>query len=235
MIHMAIVEDEKVYVDELLTYIKRFQQENGYQIETVWFPDGCDITDDYEAKFDIILMDIQMKFLDGMSAAKKIRDLDQDVILIFITNMTDYAIRGYEVGAMDYIVKPVTYFAFSEKLKRAIKRLHNKDTHYISVPVENGIRKIDISTIFYVESHGHNLCYKSKEIELESRGTMNQLEKVLTPYGFFRNSKSFLVNMQYVDAIEDNRCVVHGEYLPISRTKKKEFMQKLLEYMSEVM
>lgn len=235
MIRMAIVEDEKVYVDELLAYIRQFQQENGQQIETVWFPDGCDITDNYEGNFDIILMDIQMKFLDGMSAAKKIRRLDPDVIIIFITNMTDYAIRGYEVGAMDYVVKPVTYFAFSEKLKRAIKRLHKKDTQYISIPVENGIRKVDISTIFYVESRGHNLCYKTEDIELESRGTMNQLEKTLTPYGFFRNSKSFLVNMQHVEAIEENQCVVHGEHLPISRTKKKEFMQKLLEYMSEVM
>lgn len=232
---LAIVEDEKMYVDILMEYIEKFQKETDLRIEAVWFRDGCDITDEYDSSFDIILMDIQMKFLDGMSAAKKIRELDQDVVIIFITNMTDYAIRGYEVGAMDYIVKPVTYFSFSEKLKRAVKRIRNKTTHYISVPVESGIRKLDISKIYYVESHGHNLCYKSEEIELESRGTMNALEKTLTPYGFFRNSKSFLVNMRYVEAIQENQCMVHGEYLPVSRAKKKEFMQTLLRYMSEVM
>ena len=235
MIQMAIVEDEKIYADELTRYITQFQQETDYQIETTWMKDGSDIADEYEAKYDIILMDIQMKMMDGMSAAKKIRESDPDVIIIFITNMTDYAIRGYEVDAMDYVVKPVTYFAFSEKLKRAIARVRNKNTHYISIPVEGGIRKIDISTLIYVESHRHNLCYKTEKMELESRGTMNELEKLLTPYGFFRNGKSFLVNMQYVEAIQDNQCTVHGEKLPVSRAKKKEFMQKLLEYMSEVM
>ena len=147
MIRMAIVEDEKIYVDKLMEYIQKLQDENGYQIEVKWFQDGCDITDGYDSNYDIILMDIQMKFLDGMSAARKIRELDQDVIIIFITNMTDYAIRGYEVGAMDYIVKPVSYFAFSEKLKRAIKKICTRSTHYISVPVEGGIRKIDISSV----------------------------------------------------------------------------------------
>lgn len=235
MIRMAIVEDEKIYADELTAYIEKLQKENGYQIETTWLKDGSDIADEYDARYDIILMDIQMKIMDGMSAAKKIRERDQDVIIIFITNMTDYAIRGYEVDAMDYIVKPVTYFAFSEKLKRAIARIRNKNTHYISIPVEGGIRKIDIAALFYVESHGHNLCYKTADMELESRGTMNELEKLLTPYGFFRNGKSFLVNMQYVESIQDNQCTVHGETLPVSRAKKKEFMQKLLEYMSEVM
>lgn len=232
---VAIVEDEELYVNILLDYIEKFQKETDQQIEYVWFRDGCDITDGYDGSFDIILMDIQMKFLDGMSAARKIRELDQDVIIIFITNMTDYAIRGYEVEAMDYIVKPVTYFSFSEKLKRAVRRISNKRTHYISIPVESGVRKLDISTIYYVESHGHNLCYRSENVELESRGTMNALEKMLTPYGFFRNSKSFLVNMRYVEAIQENQCVVHGEHLPVSRTKKKDFMQMLLKYMSEVM
>lgn len=235
MIRMAIVEDEKIYVDKLMEYIQKLQDENGYQIEVKWFRDGCDITDGYDSNYDIILMDIQMKFLDGMSAARKIRELDQDVIIIFITNMTDYAIRGYEVGAMDYIVKPVSYFAFSEKLKKAIKKICTRSTHYISVPVEGGIRKIDISTIYYVESHGHNLCYKAEELELEVRGTMNELEKVLSLYDFFRCSKSFLVNMQYVEAIQENQCIVHGERLSVGRTKKKEFMQKLLNYMREVM
>lgn len=235
MIQVAIVEDEKNYVDKLMEYIRELRDENGYQIEAKWFRDGCDITDGYNSSYDIILMDIQMKFLDGMSAARKIRELDQDVIIIFITNMTDYAIRGYEVGAMDYIVKPVSYFAFSEKLKRAIKKIRTKNTHYISLPVEGGIRKLDISTLYYVESHGHNLCYKAEGLELEVRGTMNELEKLLSPYGFFRCSKSFLVNMQYVEAIQENQCIVHGEYLSVGRAKKKEFMQTLLKYMSEVM
>ena len=235
MIHIAIVEDEKIYADRVQEYIRRFQKETKDPIEMTWFWDGCDITDDYNGSFDIILMDIQMKFQDGMSAARKIREMDQDVIIMFLTNMPDYAISGYEVGALDYLLKPVQYFEFSQKLKKAVNKIKSKDRHYISIPIESGIRKVDIATIFYVESHGHNLCYKSEEIEMESRGTMSELEKLLTPYGFFRNSKSYLVNMQYVEAIQDSYCIVHGERIPVSRAKKKEFTQTLLTYMSAVM
>lgn len=235
MIRLAIVEDEEIYVNTLMEYLKKFQEETEYQIETVWFRDGCDITDEYTGNFDVILMDIQMKFMDGMTAAQKIREMDNEVIIVFITNRTDYAIRGYEVGAMDYIVKPITYFSFHEKLKRILKRIGNKKTHYISIPIEGGIQKVDISSIYYIESQRHNLIYKLPERELRCRGTMNELEQLLAPYGFFRNSKSFLVNMQYVEGIQENECIVHGERLPVGRAKRKEFMQELLKHMSEVM
>lgn len=235
MIRLAIVEDEEVYVNTLMDYLKKFQAETEYQIETVWFRDGCDITDGYTGNYDVILMDIQMKFMDGMTAAQKIREMDSEVTIVFITNRTDYAIRGYEVGAMDYIVKPITYFSFNEKLKRILKRMKSKETHYISIPIEGGIQKVDIASIYYIESQRHNLIYKLPETELRCRGTMNDLEQLLVPYGFFRNSKSFLVNMRYVEGIRENECIVHGERLPVGRAKKKEFMQELLNHMSEVM
>lgn len=235
MIRLAIVEDEEVYVNTLMDYLKKFQAETVYQIETVWFRDGCDITDGYTGNYDVILMDIQMKFMDGMTAAQKIRKMDSEVTIVFITNRTDYAIRGYEVGAMDYIVKPITYFSFNEKLKRILKRMKSKETHYISIPIEGGIQKVDIASIYYIESQRHNLIYKLPETELRCRGTMNDLEQLLVPYGFFRNSKSFLVNMRYVEGIRENECIVHGERLPVGRAKKKEFMQELLNHMSEVM
>ena len=72
---LAIVEDEKNFADNILGYLQSFQKETGYQIETVWFQDGCDIAEEYKSDFDIILMDIQMRFMDGMTAARKIREM----------------------------------------------------------------------------------------------------------------------------------------------------------------
>ena len=229
---LAIVEDEKIYVEKIKSYLKRYQNEFGYEIRSVWFDDGSEIIENYSGDYDIILMDIQMKFLDGFSTAKKIRELDQEVIIIFITNMTNYAIRGYEVDAMDYIVKPVEYFSFSTKLERAVRRIHKKEKHYISIPIKGGIRKMELAQIYYIESQGHMLRYKTAEGELECRDILQQMENLLVPYGFFRCSKSYLVNMQYVDAIRENECVVQGERLPVGRAKKKEFMKKMLNYMS---
>ena len=79
-------------------------------------------------------MDIQMRFMDGMTAAEKIRTLDHEVIIMFITNMIQYAVRGYEVDAMDYVVKPVEYFAFSQKLDKAIGRMKRQCRHIYRSP-----------------------------------------------------------------------------------------------------
>lgn len=234
MIEIAIVEDEDLYVDQLTEYIDRYSMESGYDINITRFYDGDEITRDYRGDYDIIMMDIQMKFMDGMSAAEKIRELDKEVIILFITNMTQYAIRGYQVDALDYMVKPIEYFSFSQKLDRAIDRMKCQDLSFISIPVEDGIQKLDISKIYYVESQGHNLIYKTKRNVFISRGTMKDLEDILQKYGFFRSNKGYLVNMAHVDGVQDNCCVIGDEQLPISRARRKQFMDAMANYMSEV-
>ena len=234
MIHLAIVEDELLYVRQLMEYVEQYQRESGNEIKVTRFADGDEIVEGYTGEFDIILMDIQMRFLDGMSAAEQIRRLDQEVIIIFITNMTQYAIRGYEVDALDYMVKPIEYFSFSQKLDRAIRRLKKGDRHYISIPLEDGIQKLSIDEILYVESQGHAMNYHTLKDIYVSRGTMKELEEILVPYGFFRSGKGFLVNMKYVDGMKENCCLIRGERIPVSRMKRKPFMDALLQYMSEV-
>ena len=197
-----------------------------------FYSDGDEIEEKYKAVYDIILMDIQMRFMDGMTAAERIRKHDKEVIIIFITNMIQYALKGYEVDAMDFIVKPVEYFSFSSKLKRAIDRLPEKETKYISVPVETGVRKIPLGEVYYVESLGHNLIFNMKSEVLSTRGTMKELEKELSGYGFFRVSKSFIVNMKYAEGIKEGNCLIYGKLIPVSRQKKKEFMETLMEYIN---
>ena len=157
LIHVAIVEDEPLFVQQLKEYIGRYEKDRGRRIKITTFADGEDITDDYRGGYDIILMDIQMRFMDGMTAAEKIRTLDHEVIIMFITNMIQYAVRGYEVDAMDYVVKPVEYFAFSQKLDKAIGRMKKAVQTYISVPTEDGLQKLAVSDIYYIESQGHNM------------------------------------------------------------------------------
>ena len=101
MIHIAIVEDEAFYVQQIQNYMERYRQESRREISVTVYSDGEDILDNYKGDYDIILMDIQMRFMDGMTAAKNIRKLDDAVVIMFITNMTQYAVQGYEVDALD--------------------------------------------------------------------------------------------------------------------------------------
>ncbi len=235
MIHLAIVEDEQLYIDQLTEYIHRYEAEKKLKFKISVFSDGAEIVEDYKGVYDIIFLDIQMKFMNGMDAAEKIRELDPNVVIIFITNMTQYAVRGYEVDALDYIVKPVEYFSFSQKFSRALGRIKKDEAVYISIPLEDGILKVAVDDIDYIESQSHSMIYYTKKGTFHSRGTMRGLEEKLCNYGFFRANKGYLVNMKHVDGVADNCCLIGGGKLPISRTRRKPFMDALIRYMSEVM
>ena len=131
MIHIAVVEDDQNYADQIMSYLDRFAQENQLDIRTQCFRDGMEIAEGYTPVYDVILLDIEMPLLDGMSTAEHIRQKDPDVILIFITNLAQYAIRGYSVNALDYVLKPVGYAAFAMKLQKACRILAGRETRYV--------------------------------------------------------------------------------------------------------
>ena len=97
MIKIAIVED--AVRDQLTDYVRRYTRQYGTEFEVTCFTDGDEILENYRPAFDIIFLDVEMKRLNGMETAQRIRELDDDVLLIFITNMAQYAIKGYSVGA----------------------------------------------------------------------------------------------------------------------------------------
>ena len=133
MLRIATVEDDANDLEALRTHLSRYEKENGLKFQVTEFRDGEDIVTDYSADYDLILMDIEMAFLNGMKAAEKIRELDKDVIIIFITNMPQYAIQGYKVNALDYMLKPISYFSFSESMGRALHRVNVQEKEFITI------------------------------------------------------------------------------------------------------
>lgn len=233
MIRIAIVEDEDDYVSQLTDYLKKYEKTIGEDLNVTIYRDGDGIIEKYKPQYDIILMDIHMKFVDGMTAAEEIRKVDSKVIIIFITNMTQYAIRGYEVDALDYILKPVSYFAFCERLGRAISRLKRRSSNFITLTVKGGILRLDTSDIYYVESQGHNLIYHTGSGEHISSGTMKSAEEQLANFGFSRGNKSYLINLEHVEGVQDKCAQVKGDSLQLSRPRYNAFMQDLAKYWGE--
>lgn len=234
MIRIAIVEDETLYAEQLKSYLKRYEEEQGQTFSIRIFSDGDEIVHKYRSDFDIILMDVEMKFMDGMTAAEEIRRVDTEVVIIFITNMAQYAIRGYAVDALDYVLKPVSYFAFSERLKRAIERMRRRESKCIMVNIKGGTVRLNIANIFYVDSEGHTLILHTILGNYETTGTMREMEEKLRGMNFCRGNKGYLINLQHVDGVQDGCALVRGEKLLLSRAKRKEFMEALTEYWGEV-
>jgi len=244
MLRLAIVEDEQNCIDQLKSYIDRYRREKRTDISVDIFFDGDEIVEQYAGQYDIILMDIQMRFMDGMTAAEEIRKADRNVVIIFITNMYQYAVKGYQVDALDYIVKPVEYYSFSQKLDRAVSRIAwNHSTSFIAVYTRGGIYKVDTSRILYIESEGHNLHFYIAEQErtdqepavqeLIARMKIGDVERELEPYGFYRCGKGFIVNLEKVDSYVDGVCFIGNHAIPVSRAKKKEFMNVMSAFMSK--
>jgi Response regulator of the LytR/AlgR family len=230
MIHVAIVEDDMKYTQLLSGYIERFSQERNEKIDVVTFADGDDIVDEYKANYDIIFMDIQMKHMDGLKTAQHIRKVDRDVILIFITNMAQYAIQGYSVNAMDYVLKPVSYFAFSEELDKAIRKLKESASAFIAIKQEGGFLRLDVKKIVYIESQGHTILIHTEDYVYKTIGTMKNYEQQLAEQKFTRCNNGYLINLRYVEGVQQSSVTVAGKTLQISRPRKKAFMDALTDY-----
>lgn len=228
---IAIVEDENKAAELLISYIKRYEEEKGMSFEVIRFTNGLSFISDYKADIDIIFMDIEMPHLDGMTTAQKLRELDEQVCLIFVTNMAQYAIKGYEVDAMDFVVKPVRYFNFSLKLDRAVKQRRRLEKAELVLPNKENAQRLSITDILYIEVKNHTLIYHTVSGDTVSiRGTISAEEEKLRSQGFARCSNSYLVNLARVTAVEKNTLLVGGRALPISRTQKAELMRALADF-----
>lgn len=235
MFKIAIVEDEKESFELLESYIKRFSKETDEKFDVFHFCDGDDFAADYKPVYDIIFLDIKMKKLDGMSTAKYIRKLDDEVNIIFVTNMSQYALKGYSVNALNFLVKPVPYFAFQQELKRAIERIKKRSAGFLLIPTDNGVIRLESNKILYIESMKHKLMIFTNEKEYVLYGTMKDMEKKLEEFNFFRCNHCYLVNLAAVTGVQDNFALLDGRKLLISRPKKKSFMEALTIYCGDNM
>lgn len=227
---IAIVEDNAQFSDSVKAYLDRYSKENNVDFNVYSFSDGDEITSDYEAKYDIIFLDVEMKRLDGMSAAQKIRTYDSEVIIIFITNMAQYAISGYNVGALSFLLKPLPYFAFSQELTKSIDRLKKRKQKAILVPTDNGMIKLTSVEITYIESYGHDLIIHTKNESHILRGTIKKMEEELMGLPFYRCNHGYFVNLAYVQAVKDDDVIIGVDRLKISRPRKKAFLSALTQY-----
>ena len=165
MIRVAIVEDEAAVREQLAGYVQRCTRQYGTLFEVTMFTDGLEILEEYRPVYDIIFLDVEMPQLDGMETARRIRAMDSEVQLIFITNMAQYAIKGYAVGALDYVLKPVPYFAFSQQLQKAAGQLTRRARPECLISTEKSIMlKEEHGVIFPAEFLTTSIMLLTKSI-----------------------------------------------------------------------
>ncbi|SFD03580.1 LytR/AlgR family response regulator transcription factor [Butyrivibrio sp. YAB3001] len=246
MIRIGIVDDDMDSRKRLKQEIEEYAAENILKYELQEYESAHAFLDGGEQGFDMLFLDIDMPGMSGMELAEKIRETDHEVVIIFCTNLQQFAINGYTVGALGFMVKPVQTYILNLTMDRALTAIqknlsrHKKEADTTFVLKDGTISRIvNASNIDYVEVRQHYLLYNVKDsttgarIVIKNRGTMQDAVERLSPYGFWRCSSSFLVNIKSVTAVSRMNVYIGEELLPIGRTFKESFMDAFSRYLAK--
>lgn len=224
---VAVVEDDVACAELLKGYIERYCAENKLPIKIMSYSDGIDIASEYTADFDVVFLDIVMKHMDGLKTAEYIRRMDKKVIIIFVTNDTQYAVHGYSVEALSYLVKPVTYFNFSQEFCRCAEKVCSDKKDYVVFSTDKGMDRIAIDKILYIESRDHQQIINTTDRTYCVYETMKKLESKLPKGQFSRCNNCYIVNLDHVKGIHGEYVIIDGGELKISRARRKSFLEDL--------
>lgn len=234
MIRIAIVEDEvreRAHLRDCLAYMA---EKERLEFDIVEFGSGEAFLGGYQPVYDIVLMDIELPSINGMETAKALRRLDSFVLLVFVTNMVQYAVSGYEVDALNYILKPVNRFDFALKMNKAISRTAKRTEESVQIRAGKDLYMLPVAAIRYLEVDGHYIVYHTTEGDYSEYITLKEAEKKLHKPYFVRCNRCYLVNLKYVSAVRDDVVQVGRDELLISRPQKKAFLNALAVFIGGV-
>lgn len=231
MIHIAICDDEKDFVAYLTGLLNQYATETGQEIKVTAYYDGMELIEKYDTTIDLIFLDIQMRLVNGLRTAERIRQMDTKVGIIFLTTLTQYGLEGYKYQATNYIIKPIKYARLKEEMKQWLERHRQDDSPFIVVVNDAGKFKVFLKSLRFIETFNRNLLLHTDQENIICYKKMKELEAELVQHGFVRCHSGYLVNLFYVKRIEKLDIILTtGERVPISQPKRKEFMERLADY-----
>lgn len=236
MIHIAICDDEKDFVAYLTGLLDQYATETGVEIKVTAYYDGMELIEKYDTTIDLIFLDIQMRLVNGLRAAERVRQRDEKVGIIFLTTLTQYGLEGYKYQATNYIIKPMKYVRLKAEMDQWLKKHRKDDSPAMMVSNDTGRYKVFLKSLRYVETFNRNLLLHTEQDNIICYKSMKEMERELQDKGFVRCHTSYIVNLYYVKNVKVKSLeieLITGEIIPISQPKRKEFMEQLAEYMGD--
>ena len=233
MFRVAICEDEKVVLDFEASLVNKWAVGRGCLLELDAYISAEQFLFESEDKapYDVLIFDIQMKNMNGMELAKTLRNRGCDSIIIFITGVPDYAIEGYEVGAVRYILKPVKEDVLDGLLDSAFEERQKKSEDYFMLGQGTELEKISFEKILYIEARGHYVFLKGVDFEREWKAGFAETAACFEGKGFFCLRRGLMVNLAHVQRITRTDCILDsGESLPVARGVYKELNEAFINY-----
>ncbi|HEX3027417.1 MAG TPA: LytTR family DNA-binding domain-containing protein [Clostridia bacterium] len=238
MLKLAVCDDEISAVQDLSSKIKLFMDSRDLEYTLSQFSCGESLLTCIAARnmyFDAVFLDIRMDRMNGMDTAKEIRKTNGKTNIIFVTAIKEYVFDAFDVGAANYLIKPIEAQKLQKTLDKLAKSVFLTDTHFLVIHKSGEIIKIPFPDIFYSEVVNHRVFVYEQNSTYEYGAKIDDLETKLTD-DFFRCHRSYIVNMRYVESYSDGFAyLTSGEKIPIATRRQPSFMKALLHYQRKEM
>lgn len=230
-VRIAVVENELNVAQNDIVLLERYAKENSVSLETAIFQNGYEFLDT-EEEFDAVLMDIDMPGLNGMEVAEKLREKNKTIDIIFTTNLPQFAVDGYKVQALDFVIKPVTFPNLSFAMEKVVEKKRNIVNGSFFLRIGGFARRIHNEEVLYIEMVNHYIVLHETDMEpLRIRGSLKMIEDLLNPEIFVKINSGIIINISKVSSFENGLILMEdGSNLPLSRSHKKEFAVRLAEF-----
>lgn len=232
MLLIAIVDDTPSDIERLKAQVENHltRARESFRIHT--FGESVDFIRSQES-YDLVFLDIHMDKINGLEAAHFIRKINKEVVLIFVTQMAQMAIRGYEVDAMDFIIKPSDQASIDRVMDKALKRIVDRAGSFVVLKTARDTISISTSKIHFIEVYDHDLVYHTEEGEYRIRGQLNKVRQEVDSQQFVLSSRSHLVNLRHVASVHNDHLMVAGKMVPLSKVRRKEIEQRFVSFLGE--
>ena len=235
MINIGICEDELHYRVNIKDMLGDILSTYSINYKIYEFSSGEELLSNYPKDLDILIMDIQMKIINGMDTARKIREFDQNLEIIFMTSFSEFMQEGYEVKAYRYILKPISERKISRNILPCINEIMKKKNNYLTINVKNYVDRIKIDSIVYIETDRPNILIYTNDNKYTTKMSISKIDKILREHGFFRCHNSYIVNLKLVESMNSNTLKIGEKYIPISKYRVNELKLALTNILGDIL
>ena len=227
---IAVCDDEKHFIAKFKDIMDKLY--NSLDIITDEFSQGDELLRRFRSSpYDIIFLDIEMPGMDGITLARKLRALSDEVCIVFLTGHVEYAIQGYEVNALRYLTKPADESKVREVVDYVLSKQANAKQLWLKT--SDGDVKLRLSDVLFIESQNQNIAVNTAKDTYVVRGNISDYEERLAPEGFFRIHRGYLISLDKVIRITGKEVIMeNGTPRPVSRTRESKLRDVMFSFVS---
>ena len=239
MVKIAIIEKNKTDALKLKESIEEICEKTGENASFEFYGQATDFITDYSPDYDVAFIAVKMAHMDGFEIAKHLREIDELVDIIFVSDNEKGAIKGYESGALDYLIKPIGYETLAKAMERAFKNgrtIRKGRERALILKVGSQYKKYDLGNVLYVEVFNHELVFYFANKSVTVKGQLCDYESFLRENGFFRCFHSIMVRIGEINSVNATSLTLkNGKELPISRRRREEMIKAIKENKNTVL